>query len=1003
MRLYDRNVIRLAIVQHLRVYGIRIKNWNKNKGSSSKVTACYPAKIFGVPLESLPQCSVAEYGTVPRFLVDACENLLQNVDTEGLFRKSGSVVRLKELKAKLDMGEDCIPSALPCDIAGLLKQFFRELPEPAIPTELHDALLKAQQLLTEEERTTATHLLSCMLPDGVSQTLRYFFNFLKNVSQRSAKNKMDSSNLSVIFAPNLLHSSNVNEKMTVTTEKRLKQQAAIVHYFIEHADTFGSAPHFIMEKIPAMLGVDGGLATPTLESRGEGGESEFSDVKKRRRRSVGEMVNGALHKLKTNRTPTNTPQFDGSVISSATPVILTPNSKRKLPHESAQGLGFSNKKRRSLKHNLALELLPNIIFGSGSTPGSGHTNDASPSTSLDSSHGAVSSAGGVRHTANSAKRKSKRIEYKKVNRVESGKAGCFSPRVCRKEVVRKSLRLRFSLGKSSRDSSVISNSFVAPKGSESIGWRLATQESDTSFGSAKDAAFSPVIIRNKCTRKGSRYISKSEENLLTPQCDPTTHRTSWNGASPVDPLVFSDETYTETPMGKYLKSSYFSEPALISGKPPIIAGIPKDLRSTSSSENLRSNNSFTEDENSVTGTTLLKIKKAFTESGSNLCSLIGDRSSPQKEIDLKEGENDILIDSVFLPESNSQECESYEKNRNSYISPQKDLMENHHFMFDQRGILSESPSLESCQQPGSDQSDASQGIEQAVFQSNNLDNDCALTGEAQILKSSFIEDLNTTTALPDKAVSDVVQSPLCTSTLTVQLLKMPAPPVSDVSRSDMQVETPRMPDQNTEFQKNKLEKSPVSDVSETIPLRVADHIQRFTVLSLNDHTPKTKTIKSPLKFQRTPVRQSVRRINSLLAERRPTGGMNCSSEVTTPTMVKSVSHESGLFSKEGLCFQNPEDPIPCYHPGNEHKKLSNSTKSFIHQTKQSALGDVTNKVQQKPKVSLLANKNNSPNQTNAERSIMHHIIEKEKCRFKGSPKNPLPEGKFLSTTRAIDL
>uniref|UniRef100_W5N4H6 Rho GTPase activating protein 11A n=1 Tax=Lepisosteus oculatus TaxID=7918 RepID=W5N4H6_LEPOC len=944
MRLYDRNVIRLAIVQHLRVYGIRIKNWNKNKGSSSKVTACYPpcrAKIFGVPLESLPQCSVAEYGTVPRFLVDACENLLQNVDTEGLFRKSGSVVRLKELKAKLDMGEDCIPSALPCDIAGLLKQFFRELPEPAIPTELHDALLKAQQLLTEEERTTATHLLSCMLPDGVSQTLRYFFNFLKNVSQRSAKNKMDSSNLSVIFAPNLLHSSNVNEKMTVTTEKRLKQQAAIVHYFIEHADTFGSAPHFIMEKIPAMLGVDGGLATPTLESRGEGGESEFSDVKKRRRRSVG-------------------------VISSATPVILTPNSKRKLPHESAQGLGFSNKKRRSLKHNLALELLPNIIFGSGSTPGSGiplkthgHTNDASPSTSLDSSHGAVSSAGGVRHTANSAKRKSKRIEYKKVNsipRVESGKAGCFSPRVCRKEVVRKSLRLRFSLGKSSRDSqSVISNSFVAPKGSESIGWRLATQESDTSFGSAKDAAFSPVIIRNKCTRKGSRYISKSEENLLTPQCDPTTHRTSWNGASPVDPLVFSDETYTETPMGKYLKSSYFSEPALISGKPPIIAGIPKDLRSTSSSENLRSNNSFTEDENSVTGTTLLKIKKAFTESGN----------------------------SVFLPESNSQECESYEKNRNSYISPQKDLMENHHFMFDQRGILSESPSLESCQQPGSDQSDASQGIEQAVFQSNNLDNDCALTGEAQILKSSFIEDLNTTTALPDKAVSDVVQSPLCTSTLTV--------------------ETPRMPDQNTEFQKNKLEKSPVSDVSETIPLRVADHIQRFTVLSLNDHTPKTKTIKSPLKFQRTPVRQSVRRINSLLAERRPTGGMNCSSEVTTPTMVKSVSHESGLFSKEGLCFQNPEDPIPCYHPGNEHKKLSNSTKSFIHQTKQSALGDVTNKVQQKPKVSLLANKNNSPNQTNAERSIMHHIIEKEKCRFKGSPKNPLPEGKFLSTTRAIDL
>lgn len=39
-----------------------------------------------------------------------------------------------------------------------------------------------------------------------------------------------------------------------------------------------------------------------------------------------------------------------------------------------------------------------------------------------------------------------------VFRAESGKAGCFSPRAVKKEPVRKSLRLRFSLGKSSRES-----------------------------------------------------------------------------------------------------------------------------------------------------------------------------------------------------------------------------------------------------------------------------------------------------------------------------------------------------------------------------------------------------------------------------------------------------------------------------------------------------------------------------------------------------------------------
>lgn len=36
--------------------------------------------------------------TALSFLVDACMRLLAQIDTEGLFRKSGSVVRLKALR-----------------------------------------------------------------------------------------------------------------------------------------------------------------------------------------------------------------------------------------------------------------------------------------------------------------------------------------------------------------------------------------------------------------------------------------------------------------------------------------------------------------------------------------------------------------------------------------------------------------------------------------------------------------------------------------------------------------------------------------------------------------------------------------------------------------------------------------------------------------------------------------------------------------------------------------
>lgn len=49
---------------------------------------------------------------------------------------------------------------------------------------------------------------------------------------------MDSSNLAVIFAPNLLHSSN-DEKMSVSTEKKLRLQASVVQTLIDHAGDIG--------------------------------------------------------------------------------------------------------------------------------------------------------------------------------------------------------------------------------------------------------------------------------------------------------------------------------------------------------------------------------------------------------------------------------------------------------------------------------------------------------------------------------------------------------------------------------------------------------------------------------------------------------------------------------------------------------------------------------------------------------------------------------------------
>uniref|UniRef100_A0A4W5NDL1 Rho GTPase activating protein 11A n=1 Tax=Hucho hucho TaxID=62062 RepID=A0A4W5NDL1_9TELE len=962
MKVMERNVMRLAIVQHLRTtYGIKTKNWNKNKAPTScKLTANNKVKVFGLPLESLLQYNV-ENGSIPCFLMDACTSLLEHVDTEGLFRKSGSIVRLKALRVKLDNGERCLSTALPCDVAGLVKQFFRELPDPVMPTELHDAFLKAQQLPTKEDRTYATLLLSCVLPDRNMSILRYFFGFLNKVSQRSGVNKMDSSNLSVILAPNLLHAGDGADKMNASTEKRLKQQAAVVHCLIEHASDFGVVPPFIMEKIPAMLGCEADVLSPTTE-RLEDLDTN-SGAKRRCRRSLGDMVNGALNKLKTNRTPTNTPQSDGYVFSSATPVIITPSSKREIPLESGHSYGFSNKKRRSIKKNLGLELLPNALFGGSSTPGPGYL-DPSASKSLDSSHNALASVGrSSGQSASSARRKSKRLSHRHfVNRVESGKAGCLSPKVAKKENVRKSLRLRFSLGKSSRD---------PREGSKFIGWRLATQESTTSFCFTKDAKFSPAVLRNKSASKGSRFYSKSEDNLLTPQCDGSALRTSWCGETPDEVHVFSGGSFTDTPINMCLKNNYYSEPAIVVAKPPTAH---KKLCCASKAESLESEGSLSQ---TLTRPTLLKIKKAFTESGSDLQGVLRDDSSPSEEGKATQPENTQKYSTDSTPSESSTLKDSA--------------------LFEVGGCGSLSEKACDWSLCAGDRSVAGE----------------AKTVAEQVNCSRLIDalDVQSPAHFTRSIAAGVQSTPYRASGLEYfQELKTPLPPVGTMPvmvHVDEAVASPE-PSAHPQRQQQQPVELPSPGTLETRRLRVVDHIQRFNKLTLYSPKSQAKAVRSPIKFQRTPVRQSIRRINSLLGDRRPVpAGITSSSQVTAIPVGEAVSLESGLSAgAQRQPHQGQADdhggptldkvrstktrppPVPPKKPASIARKPRNCTLSDMTKVQLKAKGDTPVK---------------GPGGEGQKHVAVQQMAEKDVCHYRGSPRNPLNEGRLLSATKPIDL
>lgn len=948
--------MRLVAVQHLRsAYGIKTKNWNKNKAASCKSAASNSTKVFGMSLENLPYYNM-ECGSVPSFLVDACMRLLAQIDTEGLFRKSGSVVRLKALRAKLDAGEECLSTALPCDVAGLVKQFFRELPEPVLPTELQEAFFKAQQLPNEEERTSATMLLSCVLPDRNLCVLRYFFDFLYNVSKRSAENKMDSSNLSVILAPNLLHSGDGTEKMNANTEKRLKLQAAVVQRFIENAHSFGVLPKFLQDKVPAMMGCEAGVLSPAHD---ELEEPELnSGMKRKGRRSLG-------------------------VFSSATPVISTPASKRKLPLESGSSFGFSNKKRRSVKKNLGIELLPNILFNGPSTPGSA----CSTSGVLDSSQNVLSSAGrSRRQPTTSARKKSRRLSSRHlINRVESGKAGCFSPKTSKKEAPHKSLRLRFSLGgKSSKDAA-----------SESIGLRLAKQESTTSFRFTKETEFIPSVQPGKTESKSSKFISKSEDNLLTPRCDLNAQRSLWCAETPVGAQALSGGSFTDTPMNLCLKSSYMSEPAIVVSKPPAVSSLPMKLCCASSAESLESESSIPEAQRQ-TGPTLLKIKKAFSESGSDLQAVIQE-SRKASGASISKPSN-MITDPP--PETSTAKSLSVPSEAPSFCMQQSLLANEQNITFGQIEIAALSPLhidsvvFEAAESHSPVIQDEKGSLCAAPAGGNNSFTVGAGEREMEEMNcSKLIDALDIQSPAHFRlGVSSGRQSTPYKPGLELRN-EFVTPPKTDAVVSVLHDKKELSPEIGTKVQKQPTFSSHSQEAEKR---RVADHIQHFNKLTIYSPTgSKSNQIKSPLKFHRTPVRQTVRRINSLMGESRKP--VRNAGTITNQRgqVAKAVSLESGLSPHPKLQPHHGEHEVPSSHTCPLQKPPPVPPKKS--RTKSCALGDVTNKVQSKTQVDC------STNEPSGAQKPLQQLAGKDMNYYRGSPRNPLNQGRLLSATKPVDL
>ncbi|XP_070799225.1 rho GTPase-activating protein 6 isoform X1 [Pituophis catenifer annectens] len=182
------------------------------------------------------------YRQVPRLIDSCCQHLEKHgLQTVGIFRVGSSKKRVRQLREEFDRGVDVVLDEEQSihDVAALLKEFLRDMPDPLLTRELYTPFINIL-LIDPHEQLNTLQLLIYLLPPCNCDTLHRLLQFLATVashaedrknedSQEIPGNKMTSLNLATIFGPNLLHKQKTTDKeFTVQSTARAEESAAII-------------------------------------------------------------------------------------------------------------------------------------------------------------------------------------------------------------------------------------------------------------------------------------------------------------------------------------------------------------------------------------------------------------------------------------------------------------------------------------------------------------------------------------------------------------------------------------------------------------------------------------------------------------------------------------------------------------------------------------------------------------------------------------------------------
>lgn len=110
----------------------------------------------------------------------------------------------------------------------MLKQFFRELPEPIFTNECYSTITSFINWPENERLNKLKNVLNENIPKENKELLNYLLKYLNLVMTYENDNRMHSANLSIVFAPNLIWTTDLSQE---TTESAKKSIVAINSFF----------------------------------------------------------------------------------------------------------------------------------------------------------------------------------------------------------------------------------------------------------------------------------------------------------------------------------------------------------------------------------------------------------------------------------------------------------------------------------------------------------------------------------------------------------------------------------------------------------------------------------------------------------------------------------------------------------------------------------------------------------------------------------------------------